>query len=821
MVQNQVLSEARGKSFGSDRVINHETFRRVIALRLYDNCKQDVLDAVRLLEQRNDVISVSPSMFGQLRTIPNDPGFNDPGFDGNRNGVAQWGLNGSYGIEAPGAWSIARGSSEVIVGIIDSGIRSTHQDLRGRVDYNLSRDFTQENPIGHVPIDINGHGTHIAGVIGARTNTTPAIGMAGINWDVTLVSLRVTAEHSDFDPIKVAMAVDYATGTFETNRPIKILNFSGGWTPRLHDVVTEESLILRQAILTYPGLFVTAAANLNIDLDNPYYTDFPTNYSRDPEFINSRDNVISVSSISYNGSRPNLTSWGSESVSIFAPGHDILMPNINNDYSYIRLPGSSFATPHVVGVAALMLSVNPNLTPAQLKRTIINNADNHTIDIRQNLQTVTQQVIRLNAHRAVAAVAFRTSNFGNGISVDGLINGFTLPRDTNLIIPDMFAPLGQDTKREVVSIGNNAFSGMNISGVVIPDGVTNIGAFAFEGTGLTTVTIPQSVLTIGDGAFRLTSSLRKVYILRSAQHGITQAGHGILDGAHPSLEIRLPDDMSFIHYATASGWSQYLRIPVSLELNETRNITPDLILGSREFVFFNDTPRFVKVALTGGVMPWERTIVVRNAWGPMEVLDGMGMAESSMFSTEVTVFLPHVGNFFIDTQYLFGPGQIFLRIEEVQRHVVDFSPGASLRLNIFRGSYGSEMHRVILNQNARFNVSIPNTPGLIFIIYRFEGHGFDWNDSHWFFNGGNGTITLPAGTYYMGYFQAPRGWSGNINITRVTIPLMFSMDLYSTEINHNATTNEEFEILRIIFNEDIREEACFYRKCDLLDCLFR
>jgi len=180
MVQNQVLSEARGKTFESDRLINHETFRRVIALRLYDNCKQGVLDAVRLLEQRNDVISASPSMFGQLRTIPNDPGFNDPGFDGNRNGVAQWGLNGSYGIEAPGAWSIARGSSEVIVGIIDSGIRSTHQDLRGRVDYNLSRDFTQDNPVGHVPIDTNGHGTHIAGVIGARTNTTPATGMAGV-----------------------------------------------------------------------------------------------------------------------------------------------------------------------------------------------------------------------------------------------------------------------------------------------------------------------------------------------------------------------------------------------------------------------------------------------------------------------------------------------------------------------------------------------------------------------------------------------------------------------------------------------------------------
>ncbi|MCL2522575.1 MAG: hypothetical protein FWE36_06930 [Erysipelotrichales bacterium] len=245
---------------------------------------------------------------------------------------------------------------------------------------------------------------------------------------------------------------------------------------------------------------------------------------------------------------------------------------------------------------------------------------------------------------------------------------------------------------------------------------------------------------------------------------------------------------------------------ISLELNQTRNITSELISGSREFVFFNDAPRFVRIVLSGGVMPWEQMLVVRNAWGPMEVLDGMGMAKSSMFSTEVTVFLPHVGNFFIDTQHLSGPGQIFLRIEEVQRHVVDFSSGAPLRLNIFRGGYGSEMHRVILNQDARFNVSIPNTPGLIFIIYKFNGHGFDWSNSHWFFNGGSGIITLPAGTYYMGYFQAPRGWSGNINITRVITSRSLFLDAFSGII-YNSINEANFEIIWVIINKEHDEQV--------------
>ena len=243
---------------------------------------------------------------------------------------------------------------------------------------------------------------------------------------------------------------------------------------------------------------------------------------------------------------------------------------------------------------------------------------------------------------------------------------------------------------------------------------------------------------------------------------------------------------------------------IHLELNQTRNITEDLLSGSREFTFFNDTPRFVRITITG-TMLWDRQIVVRDRnRNQIEMLDGMGMAESSRFSSEVTVFLPNIGNFFIDTNQL-GGTQVFIRIEEVRSHDVDFSAGVNTRLNLFNASYGPDMVRLTLSQNARFNISIPNTANLIFIIYRFDGTFFDFSQSHWFFNGGSRVVDLPAGTYYIGYFNAPRGWwAGNINITRVAAPRILSVDI---GLNHNALSEEDFELLNfILYKERNRQE---------------
>ena len=100
----------------------------------------------------------------------------------------QWAINK---ISLPSAWEIEKGN-QLLVGIIDSGIDATHPDLQGRIDTTLSQSFVE----GYNPLeDATGHGTHVAGIIAAKTNNS--IGIAGVCWNVKLVSLRVIGTDSD------------------------------------------------------------------------------------------------------------------------------------------------------------------------------------------------------------------------------------------------------------------------------------------------------------------------------------------------------------------------------------------------------------------------------------------------------------------------------------------------------------------------------------------------------------------------------------------------------------------------------------------------
>ena len=384
IVQEQITAENIGISSVRDRLIDNESYRRIITLKLEEAGKEKVLEAIKLLEKRDDIISASPDYIYYFRALPNDQSFTDSSFIAIHG--TQWGLNGTtWNIGASTTWNITTGSSEVIVGIIDTGIRATHQDLVNRVDIGLSRDFTQSNPVGHNPVDTNGHGTRVAGIVGAEGNNN--LGITGVAQDITLVQLRVSMSYAGAGAVQIANAIDYATGTFTTNRPISILNFSGG--------SSNESTAIRQALLSYPGLFVSAADNAN--LENATSLDYPTEYSRDPDF--TRNNIISVSSLNALGSKPTARAYGQTSVTIFAPGEDILSTHSTNDTAYIRGNGTSFATPHVVGVAALMLSVNSNLTPSQIKQIIINTATSVPA-----LSTLCVAGGRLNALAAVQAV---------------------------------------------------------------------------------------------------------------------------------------------------------------------------------------------------------------------------------------------------------------------------------------------------------------------------------------------------------------------------------------------------------------------------------
>lgn len=325
---------------GNTNLINSSSFKRVLNITITNPGKTNVLNAISVLEQRNDVYSVSPNYYIEYSSIPNDEYID-----------YQWAINN---INLPAAWNINTGSDSVLVGVIDTGIDGNHLELENRVSTNLSKDFAEDgtaNPL----VDLVGHGTHVAGIIGAEGDNE--IGVTGVCWDVTLVSLKVINESDgNLYNSDVVKAIYYAA-----SNDIPIINMSLG---SYYDDPT-----MATAIQTYTGLVVAAAGNEERNTD--IYLSYPAAYNF--------SNIISVGA---SNSSNNLwvqsgqfggTNYGKNTVDLFAPGASIISTLPGN--SIDAKTGTSMATPHVAGVAALLLSEYPNLSAVAIKEIIMNGVD--------------------------------------------------------------------------------------------------------------------------------------------------------------------------------------------------------------------------------------------------------------------------------------------------------------------------------------------------------------------------------------------------------------------------------------------------------------
>ena len=248
---------------------------------------QSVPEAVEAFRADPEVAYAEPNYLYHADATPNDPQL-----------PQLWGM---ARISAPAAWNITTGSAAVKVAVVDTGIARDHLDLAANVI--AGRDFVQNDDD---PRDFNGHGTHVAGTIGARGNN--GIGVAGVNWQVSLMPVRVLDGDGSGSNVTVSAGFQYACA-----KGANIVNASLGGTGY--------STTIRDAIAS-PAcantLFVVAAGNDGVNDDSsPHY---PCNYDSSPDNL---PNVICVAATDSSDALASFSNYGTGSVQLAAPGVSI------------------------------------------------------------------------------------------------------------------------------------------------------------------------------------------------------------------------------------------------------------------------------------------------------------------------------------------------------------------------------------------------------------------------------------------------------------------------------------------------------------------
>lgn len=306
-----------------------------------------------------------PNFRYHTSAVPNDPYFKDL-WGLSNTGQSIKGKPGVTGIDinALKAWDITTGSEDIVVGIVDTGIDYTHPDLSpnmwvnpGEIPNNGIDDdgngvvddvygYNAVNNDGD-PLDDNDHGSHCAGTIGAAADNNE--GIVGVAWKVKLMGLKFLSADGSGSLNNALETINYALDMKKRGVNIRILSNSwggGGYSQALYDAIKN---LNKEGIV-----FVAAAGNSAANTDR--YANYPSCYDV--------ENVCAVAAINNQNTLASFSNYGAKTVDVAAPGVDVYSTVTGGGYEFFS--GTSMATPHVSGVAALMLANNPKLTPKEL-----------------------------------------------------------------------------------------------------------------------------------------------------------------------------------------------------------------------------------------------------------------------------------------------------------------------------------------------------------------------------------------------------------------------------------------------------------------------
>lgn len=347
------------------------TYTSIPAMHIKLAAGDDMATRITQIKNFGKVAYVEPNYKLNLSAVPNDPDF-----------LSLWGLHntGSNGgvedadIDAVEAWDVSTGAG-VVVAVIDSGVDHLHPDLAANMWVNTGEIATNgidDDGNGYIddingydfgdndadPMDdVVGHGTHVSGTIGAVGNNGE--GVCGVNWNVKIMALKIADAAGGLDSAAAVEAIEYA---WKNGARVSNNSWGGyGFSQTLYDAIRVAG--------DNDHLFVAAASNDGIDNDQtPAY---PASYDL--------DNIIAVAATDRRDELANFSNYGATTVDLGAPGVEILstLPTAGSQMgsTYGEAQGTSMATPHVTGSAALLLAVDNTLSYVALKAALLDNAD--------------------------------------------------------------------------------------------------------------------------------------------------------------------------------------------------------------------------------------------------------------------------------------------------------------------------------------------------------------------------------------------------------------------------------------------------------------
>jgi outer membrane protein assembly factor BamB/subtilisin family serine protease len=398
-------------------LVLHRRFDRVGGLRLLRLPQGDTASAaVRRLRKTGRYEFVEPDYVRHASAIPNDPYFGqqwallNTGSNGPGSGIA------GADISATTAWGTRTSASTVIVAVIDTGLRMTHTDIAANLWTN-----PQENLDGYTgdlhginstvpvlsvnngnPNDDDGHGTHVAGILGAVGNN--GTGISGVAWQVQIMPLKFLDSSGNGSTANEVTCIDFAI-----SHGANLINASFG-----SSAYSQSELLAIQTAGNAGIIFVAAAGN--IPESNDLTPSYPANYPL--------DNIVAVGCSDNRDDLAYFTSYGSGAVDLFAPGDSILSLYNTSDTATATLSGTSMSTPMVTGALALLKAQFPSDTYRQLINRLLS-----TVDAKANFRGRAQSGGRLNLAAALTSASNRP--FNNAFASRAHIQGWSVTARSN------------------------------------------------------------------------------------------------------------------------------------------------------------------------------------------------------------------------------------------------------------------------------------------------------------------------------------------------------------------------------------------------------